>query len=270
MVSIDSWSVKVCYLEMLFNEQVLSHGTGFLLRMENPAVSRGSMLITNWHNVTGRHRETNNCLDEKNAAVPNALRVYFRTAPFKLYDVAPYTVRLYSEDGEPQWLEHKDEDAKVDVVAIPCQLPDGLQITCLNDDLGDGTVMRGFYIGTGSEVFIIGFPFKLKFQPLPIWKRASVASEPLLAEVHRSPCFYVDTASRPGMSGSLVIQVANSGIYINSDGDTVVAERGAAQIVGVYSGRINVKEDLQLGIVWPWSVVENILQQPRVPKNPHI
>ena len=56
-----------------------------------------------------------------------------------------------------------------------------------------------------DEVFILGFPYKIgNASQIPIWKRGSVASEPEL-DCDNLPKLFVDTASRPGMSGSPVI-----------------------------------------------------------------
>ncbi|MCF6348609.1 MAG: hypothetical protein L3J20_09970 [Flavobacteriaceae bacterium] len=76
------------------------------------------------------------------------------------------------------------------------------------------------------------------------------------------PKIFVDTASRPGMSGSPVI-FKRSGIHGIIDGklklDTVI---GVIQgFVGIYSGRILGKNELeaQLGIVWKKQVIDEII-----------
>jgi hypothetical protein len=54
------------------------------------------------------------------------------------------------------------------------------------------------------DVFVLGYPFGPGKTGLPVWKRGSIASEPdLVPQVENY--LLVDTASRPGMSGSPVI-----------------------------------------------------------------
>lgn len=107
------------------------------------------------------------------------------------------------------------------------------------------------YSGTvpiGIEAFILGYPFGIGVSTLPIWKRASVASEPSV-KISGKPCFYVDTASRPGMSGSPVILRHRMAIG------------PPTTFIGVYSGRIGSEDELQaqLGIVWRAEVIDQII-----------
>jgi hypothetical protein len=62
-------TAKSLYIEMFFDETLLSSGTAFLA-----ANNRDShcALITNRHNVTGRNQDTGECLN-KYAAIPNAI-----------------------------------------------------------------------------------------------------------------------------------------------------------------------------------------------------
>jgi hypothetical protein len=54
-------------LRMLFQETELAIGTGFFYRLANT-----THLVTNWHNVTGRHPDTNRPLHSK-GGVPDRL-----------------------------------------------------------------------------------------------------------------------------------------------------------------------------------------------------
>jgi hypothetical protein len=56
-----------------------------------------------------------------------------------------------------------------------------------------------------QEVFVVGFPFgMIANAPAPIWKRGSIALDPTF-DPEGLPKMLVDTATRPGMSGSVVI-----------------------------------------------------------------
>jgi hypothetical protein len=111
----------------------------------------------------------------------------------------------------------------------------------------------------GSDVFVLGYPFGIGPAGLPIWKRGSIASEPqIFSETQRY--MLVDTASRPGMSGSPVIR-RTWGAHPLESGTLSVGARAATRFVGVYSGRLTSTEpiDAQLGMVWPAKLIGDIV-----------
>jgi hypothetical protein len=56
------------------------------------------------------------------------------------------------------------------------------------DGSGEPSDVTNAYVEAGAEVFILGFPLGLASQGvLPIWKRGSIASEPLVAIDNRIP-----------------------------------------------------------------------------------
>jgi hypothetical protein len=132
----------------------------------------------------------------------------------------------------------------------------------------------------GMDVFVLGFPFAM--QPtggFPIWKRASVATEPDIA-IDDLPKFFVDTATRPGMSGSPVI-LRSWGDYMTVHGEVSASPFICTKFVGVYSGRVSDARELngtpdhvrteqeadllraQLGVVWKAHVVDEIIDGQR-------
>jgi hypothetical protein len=84
----------------------------------------------------------------------------------------------------------------------------------------------------GMDCFILGFPeglFGAAFTP--IWKRGSIAAEPYLQHP------YLDSATRPGMSGSPVI-VRHSGFLGSGHALTSTEVIGTVErFVAIYSGR---------------------------------
>jgi hypothetical protein len=114
-------------------------------------------------------------------------------------------------------------------------------------------------VSIGIDAFILGYPFEIDVLTLPIWKRASIASEPGLP-VGGQPYFFVDTASRAGMSGSPVI-LRSWGGFQHDEGGMVSGPGSATKFIGVYSGRIGAQDELkaQLGIVWRAEVVDQIV-----------
>jgi hypothetical protein len=115
----------------------------------------------------------------------------------------------------------------------------------------------------GMDVFILGYPFGSKTPALPVWKRGSIASEPDMVRNSKDATGYylVDTASRPGMSGSPVIlrswsnHILESSMWTTSN-DKLPIDR----IIGVYSGRLKSKqEEAQIGLVWHVDYIDQII-----------
>jgi hypothetical protein len=108
------------------------------------------------------------------------------------------------------------------------------------------------------DVFILGYPLNISGGgSFPIWKRGTIASEPS-RDIDTHPKLIVDTASRPGMSGAIVI-AQNSGQVLRNIPGGVQMVSAARQILGVYSGRVDDLAEAQLGIVWKWDAVLQII-----------
>ncbi|WP_340317918.1 S1 family peptidase [Rhizorhabdus argentea] len=250
---IDACSSVPLFLTPMFEQKPLGSATGFLWTLHGR-----HFLITNWHVVTGRNHETGKCLLD-NAAIPDRIVVSFprdeRLAP--PLDVTVWTV---DRDGNPRWTEHPIYRQSVDVVALPIEPPP--------DGEGSYFPMNGIpeielVQRIGMRVFILGFPFGRQGLGMPVWKQATFASEPFLSpEIQRY--LIVDTASRPGMSGSPVIQREYG--EVRTDEGVIghaVGGLGACRFVGVYSGRFHTNDpnDAQLGRVWPRQLVWDIVEQ---------
>lgn len=250
----DAISLTTHHLHMGFNNEVLAHGTGFIYKKD-----AAFYLITNWHNVSGKHPDTGKHLSE-HLGEPNELCTYFR-----MYD-NPGTshkevISLYSPKSEPIWLEHPTHGHKVDAVAIP--LPEDIAAKYQLFPINEIPLDSDYNEEVADEVFVIGYPFEeLTYIGLPIWKKASIASEPDV-NIHRLPMMYVDTATRSGLSGSPVV-MQRIGIHSVVDG-RFGEESSIGRIrkfIGIYSGRIGKDESLaQLGIVWKARVIDEIIAQ---------
>ena len=233
---IDDYSLAAKPLEMTFRGISLAKATRFVWRADGRA-----FLITNWHNVTGRNPNTGQHLS-KHAGEPDAMTVQFDLAGSPPAQRGPVVLRLRDSDSDPLWRQHATVPG-VDVVALPLPELPGAVLYPINEMPNNpGTVPIGI------EAFILGYPFGISVSTLPIWKRASVASEPSV-KISGKPCFYVDTASRPGMSGSPVILRHR------------IAIGPPTTFIGVYSGRVGSEDELQaqLGIVWRAEVIDQII-----------
>ena len=109
-----------------------------------------------------------------------------------------------------------------------------------------------------DDVFLIGYPLGISVHQLPIWKRATVASE-IQIDIDNLPKFYVDTASAKGMSGSPAIRRSMGGT--TEDGSMMSNGMPMTKLLGVYSGRVSPKGDAsaQIGIVWKAKVIDEII-----------
>lgn len=220
--TVDSYSVRPLYIELYFNEMLLSHGTAFLW-CKPAGEAYQSFLVTNWHNFTGRDFFTKKCLDVNNLSVPNKVKIFFRTGT--VGNFATQIFPLFDDNDKPLWLELAAPHEACDIAALHISIPDEAQKNFLNAPLVDGeTNADDMRIDIGSDVYLLGYPFKLDVQNMPVWKRGSIATEPGLVMVSQEKYFLVDTASRPGMSGSPVI-ARRWGPYMTENGDLNMCAR---------------------------------------------
>ena len=105
-------TLKSLYIEMFFEDTLLSSGTAFLVAQDRES---HCCLITNRHNVTGRHQETGNCISP-HAAVPDSITIYFHKNN-AMGEWIKVKLPLYRDDGTPYWFEHSKLGSKVDAVA---------------------------------------------------------------------------------------------------------------------------------------------------------
>lgn len=250
----DSISLTTHHLHMGFNNEVLSHGTGFIYKKEDTYY-----LITNWHNVSGKHPDSGRHLSD-HGGEPNVICTYFRSRenPGVTHKEI---IRLYDDDDfqKPVWKEHPTHRNKVDVVAIPLkkEISEQYKLYPINEINFD----TKYRTEVADEAFVVGYPFaELTYIALPIWKKASISSEPDV-NINRLPMLYIDTATRPGLSGSPVVmqRIGIHGLVNGAPNDDSTIGR-IRNFIGVYSGRVGGDEQLaQLGIVWKVNVIEEVL-----------
>lgn len=217
-------------------------------------------LVTNWHVVSGRNADTEETLDVS-AAIPDELRVYLpdvkADGSFQFGDRQPLSVMLY-EGERKKWLDLKMKGKWIDVTLIPMdEKEDAAIIPIENCEEPFNDAVR-FEIT--SPVYVIGFPFGKIAGDIPIWKRATVASEPTY-DMDDLPYYFVDTATREGMSGSPVIFFKDRPVIIGNGTSDEVSIHWT-KFMGIYSGRIGANKnmgDAQLGRVWKVDVIDKII-----------
>lgn len=175
-----------------------------------------------------------------------------------------FEVPLRDASDLPLWLKHPVHADRVDVVAVPITLPDHLHATDIEkfiEPMNDETTES-----VADDVFILSYPFGMSAGGVfPIWKRGSIASEPAL-DLNDLPMFYVDTASRSGMSGAPVVLFERRPVTLMRNSPENPERQEISQhrmkVLGDYSGRIGADDTglkAQLGIVWKARVIDEVV-----------
>jgi hypothetical protein len=259
-------------IQMYFNEIHLASGSAFFYVCENR-----TFLITNRHNLTGRHQITDQPLDKKTGGTPNNL--VFQMPFFQSNANGSDSVILHQRvelrldcDSQP-WLEHPILGASADVVAIDMAkhwpaIPQ--PIVHANSAAGAEEII----VQVCSKVCVIGYPFGLALENhYPVWVSGTLASEPIF-DAGEKPAIYIDCRTNRGSSGSPVFAYALAG---GVETEESVRSRGIGEMryngrvfmdglqyfsqpvhrfLGIYSGRINDCADI--GLVWREEVIAAI------------
>lgn len=275
-------------ISCFFNEVQVAVGTGYMHRF-----AKSVALVTNWHLLTGRNPIDDSVLDRVNAAIPNRIKFHVavtveKTDGVETVHFREIDLRLYDERDEPIWKDAKSPKNQRDVALI---LLDEYVPELMGDHLSVRAVAGGVVTlapgvkhsegskkvrfeelrhpppPVGSEVFVLGYPRGVSSSGVfPIWKRASIASEPQVAielsGQQYDDAFYIDAMTRDGMSGSPVIYFQKPGDYLfTDDGVRVKCNKHEPLLIGVYAGRNGVSQEeyeLSVGRVWKVSLVESL------------
>jgi len=217
-------------------------------------------LITNHHVVSGYYPGSKRILHKSRIAVPGRMEMYCRLVKEKgdgsgewQYETAHMGVD-FGQNGMNGWLEHPELASKCDIVAIPVdtRLYGDFEGFGFNSIDIEAAIESELDLNVMDELFITGFPLPIDecYSKLPIYKAGYLASEP---GEYANTILYVDSKTKPGMSGSPVIQRERVR-FENKDGGVLITER-VIKFVGVYSGRVGVTDivgEAELGIVWPF------------------
>ena len=234
------------FLELYFNNQLISTATGFFIKHNNKM-----FLITNKHVVTGKHVDTGDCLDWKNAQLPNNMKV-----------LEPITNELIAclewNESFPQdfWIFAKEE--KVDI-AIRNDAQFNEKHINLVEMIGDEDRL----VSVTEKLAIVGYPYgKSVSSFFPTYVTGFLATE-LNFNYNGLPLFLVDSRTREGQSGSPVYYFLISGKAYNHRSKSIDFIFGDEEnpaikrFLGIYSGRISKESDL--GRVWKVDAIISIL-----------
>lgn len=268
-------SFAVTKLSIHHDGDFLGPATGFFYRFGQDVA-----LVTNWHVLSGMNPITRKFLHSRGLAPTRIeFNINILAPDKKSISIQAASIQLNSTAGS-NWWQHKgyeDESGSRQIVDIGVlQLQEHLdgydairsEIIALHahvlvntDSSGAATSIEHGYPRVGADVFILGFPRGLSKQGVfPIWKRGSIASEPLFFVLDGAPAMLVDAITREGMSGSPVLYFG--GDFTDATGS---ARSGFKQddpwLIGVYAGREGVTEDeveMTLGRVWQRSMLDAI------------
>jgi hypothetical protein len=248
MTTIDPYSLTTIPVQQLANGTEMRSATAFVWK-HGPQ----HYLVTNWHVISGRDARTGDLMTD---ARPDTLRCLFNVR-VGTFGKQQWDIKVRDDDGNPLWLVHPGKGRGVDVVLVPLPMT------------GDEPVMDMYPINVlpksnianrvGMDVFVLGYPFGNTPPGFPVWKRGSVASEPDLVNF-TTGYQLIDTASRPGMSGGPVVRRTWC-THLYDDGSFSMDGKSETRFIGIYSGRLYTKNqsDVQLGIVWPAGVIEELI-----------
>jgi len=281
--------------QILIYDQIglISTGTGFFYEFNNE-----NYLITNWHNVSGRHFLTKEKLDLKYGRLPTYIEAKLATDCPESYGFTTqsYRIEIYQE-FKPTWFEHPTLGSNCDLIAIKMEKPLGVtkNFHVPSNRIGNTRIP----VKPGNTVFVLGFPKSISvYIGLPIWKSGYIASEPFydvtidgkvskiggLESGIKLPAFFIDTQTKEGMSGSPVFanyignwNMKNPYQELNPDSpdfkksNEIAIGENRLEFVGCYSGRVGKKEEgATLGLCWKEDTIKVICEQKKIGRHPQV
>jgi hypothetical protein len=243
--------------------------TGFLWQHQGQ-----HFLVTNIHNLTGRNPVTNESVALRTGMIPTHVEAsiaWGHAIPGGMRQKQAWRrVGLRRPDGSAKWLVHPVHGSAVDVAVVPLgwlEAPSFLagdvtdSLSMMTHPVNTGDHWTDMQVNAGDDAFVLGFPLGMSSgHGLPIWKRASIASEPDL-DYENLPRLLVDAYTRQGMSGSPVIAVQRGIVRLNGPQGTENHIGSGTRFIGVYSGRIaDDPMGASLGFVWKSSVIPEIVE----------
>lgn len=224
--------------------------------------------MTNWHNLTGRNHLTGASLSG-NGSRPDYVefKVYRKTSEpdqTGIFTMEYESVRVKLCDPDltnHRWYEHPEFGHTIDIGAIDVSDIVKEYLVAHANELEHDAVHDPL---VAQDVYVVGFPFgAMSGAPAPVWKRGSIALDPSF-DPDGLPKILIDTATREGMSGSVVVarHLIWGRDYQKKDGATaeVVLFARHDTVLGIYSGRHYPDlERAQLGIVWRRQCIEQVI-----------
>lgn len=249
---------SITKLELLAFGNVIGVGTGFFLKCDE-----AWHIVSNWHVLSGRDPQTGKPR-RKDGAVPDTCRFWSGSLVENSHILWTQHELLLVDpnSGASTWKQHQ-LGQRIDIAALPVDT----SLIGLAKDFLDPTGNRpNMWVSPGSDLLIPGYPLGLSSNGrMPIWKRASLASS-LQFGHSMHEYFFVDTATREGMSGAPCLAIAAHTQFYEMVPETskiqlVTDMPGVWRFLGVYSGRKNPSDsfEAQIGVVWRENLALDII-----------
>jgi len=212
-------------------------------------------LITNRHVV----------IDEANGHCPSSIQLLLHQDASDLTINKTVAIPLY-QDGIPQWKEHPQHGAAVDVVAVKISDPNLFSSHYLDAFRPVDILTEQQTLPPGQAVLIVGFPlgFNDTYHNLPIIRQAVVATDfghPFKGQ----PYFLTDARMHRGTSGAPVV----ARLKCATDVAGHFEERWC--LLGVHSASLDVsdrdpQQDDRLGLNCAWyaRLVSEMVRNPEI------
>ena len=270
----DKYMLCPFQIQMCDQHGGISLATAFFFELHDE-----TFIITNWHNVTGKHPFTGDSIDPERS--PLYIRAKWPSdvssagADVKTTHLTAQRVEIEDENG-PLWFEHPTLGSYCDVVAIPTVRPSDWPsaIHAPANRIDEVSIP----IEPGLKALIIGFPKGISTGPgFPLIKFGTLSSMPgykinvggEFSDVGGMkggislPAMLLDAHTLPGMSGSPVFG-EHSGIWnLNGLGNSPISDDSVIgtgrEFLGCHSSRIWERDERAgLGICYPTDVINEI------------
>jgi hypothetical protein len=245
---VHSYSKAVPQLTMGYSGTDLSIASGLVF-----GAGHRTYLITAAHNLTGR--EPDGKPKHSQGALPNELRL-------EGYHIRA-NLRLYSGTNEPheedQRLYAVSKERDIAIIKVDLSKAKGDRVFYpLDESFLDPKVHSVLKIGIGDNCFVVGYPTGMHTAtpdgPTPIWKAATIASEPRYTGPDQP--LLIDTWGERGLSGGPVFS------------EKTVGHTELHRLIGIYSGRMFTQchqgeKEQSLGTVTPTELVMELFKESR-------
>ena len=268
-ISFASCLLKPCIIDKVNPNSLitLADATGFVYKK-----NRKQYLITNLHITSGRDIYTGTVLDKHQVTpdlIASCISIYDGESGYIRKLPKILITQLYDKNNIPLWLVHPEYKRSVDIAVLPLDsLEYHTDFFAINDIKSVNTK-----VSVADDVFVVGYPLALgtnENKDFPIWKRASIASEPSINYFNDGrKAFVIDGTTREGMSGSPVFLYSNFTQTDTQDGDIYfgMSPQRAFNFLGIYSGRLRghninnetVEKESFLGLVWKKELIDEII-----------
>lgn len=256
-MNIHSHSIKVFQINLFTKDtdHPMGSGTGFFCEYKEK-----HFMVSNYHLITGCKPHTGEVIHQS-GAIPGRINFDFESVQdlpngTKKHSFHNSSINLFDKTDKQVWFEHPKYGNKCDVVIIKLS-PEFLKQIPSENRLGTIDIQRALKynaeLNVMDSVFITGFPLEKEktFTRYAIYKFGKIASEP--DDHQNGKQYYVDAKTKPGMSGSPVIQ-KEEGKMIKKE-NKLQFTKDRINFLGIYSGRAEKPKDeyqAELGIVWPY------------------